>query len=199
MKWRTKHRSYFERKIHFPLEIFAQKNPYILAFSTDFRIKWHIFAFALVTCFQVVFLFPNIFSHDHWNSLMLSTVVICMKLPEWVSQRSLASLITVFPSYKEGIWTYYNFTELKWHRREILILSNALFMYEHWALSVNYCFPLVTVLGRVQVQGAEMECHWLSEWCDHCISWWRLLPLFHLYKCSQTLENISKSLKRDFE
>ena len=36
---------YFEKKKYFPLEIFfAQKNSSIHAFSTDFRIKWHVIA-----------------------------------------------------------------------------------------------------------------------------------------------------------
>ena len=45
------------------------------------------------TRFQIVFLFPNIFSHDHWSHpKALYTVITCMKL----SQCSLTSWIMMF-------------------------------------------------------------------------------------------------------
>lgn len=106
---------YFERKINFPPAIvFVQKNPHTLAFSTDFRTKRHIFAFALVTCFQVALPVPRILSHPHWNSLKAPhTLSPARGLP--LSPCSPASLsYYVFLGYKEDRKEDFLWVSLHW-------------------------------------------------------------------------------------
>ena len=96
------------------------------------------------TRFQIVIVFPNILSHDHWSHLKaFYTVVTAWSFQ--LSQCSLTSWIVIFFwTTKRHFGTSCDFTELKYHRRKNSTLSKPLLTRKRWTLSVNNCFPLAT-------------------------------------------------------
>lgn len=146
-----------ERQINFPLEIvFVQKSSQTLAFSTDLRVKWHVFAQLLFPAFR--FSFFRVLSHMAIDIVSKhSTRLHLRETCQLASQCSPASLnYHVFSGLqRRHFWIYCDSYCTEMPQKEKSYTVRGIVYPEHRTFSACQHFP--GHRERVYVQRAEVE------------------------------------------